>query len=139
MEMHHKKNNNFILKTLFILSFFLVCSINQDGQPMFILLLIYFIEFFNSFTYKNFGINWIAVLLPIITMGTLIIFSSYEKYKNGYLMILCFISLLMVIVSETGVLNSNNYKIISYEFIIPLVLFIFSSVSLIIKVFNNKI
>lgn len=126
------------LKVISITSFLLICTIHENSVPIFLYILMAFVDFFNSFMYNNLGINWEACAILFLVLGTLIIFSSYKKFKNGYLMILCFISLLMILISETGILDSNNYIRISYEFIVPLMIFIVSSIILIFKVFSKK-
>jgi|GEM_PF-780953 len=138
METLRKKTYHMqVFKHLFILSFLLICSINQDDLPIFVYLLLSFIEFFNSFTYHNIGISWELGLMPVLVIGTLIIFCSYNKFRNVYLMILCLISLLIFIISETGILNVTSYSRISFQFVIPLSVFIISSIILIVKIFIN--
>ncbi|MGC4130318.1 MAG: hypothetical protein QM564_12345 [Bergeyella sp.] len=142
MEQHHKPINDkiylYILKTIMVLSFLLICSINQDGLPVFIYLLMVVIEFFNSFNYSNIGINWEAGLLPILVMGTLIVFCSNIRYGNFKILLLCFIALLFFLISESGMLNIKNYISISYGFLVPIIVFILTSTLLIIKVFKIK-
>lgn len=137
-DMLHKYKDMTILKAVCILSFLLICSVNGDGLPIFIYLLISFIEFFNSFTYHNLGITWEAGLIPILVMGTLMLFCSHNKFRNIYFMFFCFTSLLAFIVSEMGILNIYNLKKISLQFILPFLIFLSSSVIIIFKTFNQN-
>lgn len=143
MEQHHKPINDkiylYILNTSMIFSFFLICSITQDGLPVFVYLLLMVIEFFNSFAYVNTGINWEAGLAPVLVMVALVIFCSYDKFKNKYLMIICFFALLIFLISETGILKTENYMRINYLFIIPFLIYILSSFLLIFYNFKNKV
>lgn len=142
MEQHRKPIDDKIylkiLKTIMICSFLLICSMSQDGLPVFVYLLIAFIEFINSFTYDNTGISWELGLLPILLMGTLIVFCSNIKYGNFKLLLLCFTALLLFIISEMGILNIDSYSKISTMFLIPTIMFILSSVFLIKKSFKIK-
>ncbi len=125
------------LKIISIISFLMIFSMNPKGFPVFIILLICLVDFVQSFTYNNLGISWETGTLAILTIGSLIAFLKCRKYKDRYSFIFCFIALLIAALFLSEAFNQNNYERISFGFVIPLAIFIISSLILIIKNFKT--
>lgn len=124
-----------ILKLISIVSYMMICSIDQKGFPIFVLLLVYLVDFFQSFTYNSLEISWNSFITCILTIGTLSVFLKCRKYKDKYLLIFCFISLLLSTIIYTGILNPSNYYYQNQSlkwFAVPFFVFVLSSLSLII-------
>lgn len=129
-----------IFKLISIVSYMMICSIDSKGFPIFVLLLIYLVDFFQSFTYNNLEISWNSFITCILTIGTLSVFLKCRKYKDKYLLIFCFISLLLSTIIYTGILNPSNYYYQNQSlkwFAIPFFVFVLSSLSLIILNFKR--
>lgn len=129
-----------ILKLISIVSYMMICSIDPKGFPIFVLLLIYLVDFFQSFTYNNLEISWNSFITCILTIGTLSVFLKCRKYKDKYLLIFCFISLLLSTIIYTGILNPSNYYYQNQSlkwFAVPFFVFVLSSLSLIILNFKR--
>lgn len=130
------------LKIIAIISFLLICSIDQKGFPISTILIIYsfvsFQELFNSGNLND--ILWEGIILPILISGTLITFYKCRENKDKYIQLLCFIVLLLSIVNLTGICNPNNYfkPNLPVSFILPTSIFVISSIILIVLAFNKK-
>ncbi|SIT21399.1 hypothetical protein SAMN05421786_109104 [Chryseobacterium ureilyticum] len=131
-----------ILKVIVIISFLLICSIDQKGFPILITLIIYsFVAFQELFYYGNIDdIFWEGIIFPILIIGTLITFYKCAQYKDRYIELVCIIALFLSIIILTGILNSYNYykRILPMSFIIPASIFIISSLILIVKNFRKS-
>lgn len=130
------------LKIIAIISFLLICSIDQKGFPISTILIIYsfvsFQELFNSGNQND--ILWEGIMLPILIIGTLITFYKCRENKDKYIQLLCFIALLLSIINLTGICNPNNYfkPSLPISFILPMVIFVISSLILIMKNFKKN-
>lgn len=153
MEIQHKEmlhklpdvNKNTmdrIIKVIAIISFFLICSIDQKGFPIITTLLIYtFVSFQELFYLGSFhNILWEGVVLLPLIIGTTIIFFNCETYRDRYILSVCTIALSFSIIILTGLLNSNNYfknPLLNLYFIIPLIVFLISSIFSIYLLFRK--
>lgn len=128
-----------IKKVIVIISFLLICSIDQKGFPILITLIIYsFVAFQELFYYGNIDdIFWEGILFPILIIGTLITFYKCAQYKDRYIELVCIIALFLSIIILTGILNSYK-RILPMSFIIPASIFIISSLILIVKNFRKS-
>uniref|UniRef100_UPI0024E1F94A hypothetical protein n=1 Tax=Chryseobacterium sp. TaxID=1871047 RepID=UPI0024E1F94A len=115
--------------------------IDQKGFPIFIALLIYLFVFTQELLYsRNLNdIPWEALIIPILIIGNIIILGIYKTYRDKYFMILCFIALLLSTFVFTGITNPYNYhQDLPLSFILPMSLFIISSIILIVKYFKKE-
>ncbi|PQA91338.1 hypothetical protein SAMN05421796_10173 [Chryseobacterium piscicola] len=111
------------LKIISVISFLLIGGIQLHGTVNFALLFLYLVDFIQSFTYNNLGIYWEISILAIFTIGTLIIYLLCRKGKDRFLLLFCFVALLLSVLFLTGAFDQNNYDRISFGFIIPLLIF----------------
>ncbi len=124
------------LKIISIVLYLLICSTDQKGFPIIIMLLIYLVDFFQSFTYNNLGISWSSFILSTLTIATLFVFFKCKKYADRYLQIFCFLVLLISLTVFSGIFNFN-YSISNLYFLLPFLIFITSSVTLIFISFKK--
>lgn len=80
----------------------------------------------------------LGFIFSITILGTITVFFLCKKYKEKYLLILCFITLLLAIIFITGSYNIENFKRLSLWTIIPFLIFIISSMILIVKNFTKQ-
>ncbi len=121
------------LKIISIVSYLLICSTDQKGFPIIIMLLIYLVDFFQSFTYNNLGISWSSFILSTLTIATLFVFFKCKHYTDKYLQIFCFLALI-TLVMFSGIFNSYYSNL---YFLLPFLIFITSSVTLIFISFKK--
>ncbi|MGG7470143.1 hypothetical protein ACVVIH_16200 [Chryseobacterium arthrosphaerae] len=128
-----------ILKIISVISFLLIGSLDPKGFPAFIMVLIYLVDFVQSFTYSNLGISWEGGIVGISVIAMLIFIVKSNSYKNRYFLLLCFAGLLGAAINFTGILNlGEHYNMATFLwFIIPFSVFIISSLLLIAKNFNK--
>lgn len=124
-----------IIKLLCIISFLLISSLGDNGQPIIIILFLYCYQLINDllhFTTTPF-IFWEGIIvIPVI--GTLIILAFFKRYKNKFLLYLCILALLVSIIELTGIINSLHLEVRpTLSFTVPFIIFITSSIILIIK------
>lgn len=126
------------LKTVSFISFLLISGLQEVGLPIFISIVYIIVNLvINS---NNSDIDfWIGSLLGISIIGTLIIYLFCKKGKDRFLSLFCFIALLLAVLFLTGATDFTNYKRISLGFVIPLLIFIISSVWIIILNFKKSI
>lgn len=125
------------LKIISVVSFLLIEGIQLHGTMNFALLFLYLVDFIQSFTYNNLGISWETGTFAIFTIGTVIIYLLCREAKDRFLLLFCFIALLVSVLFLTGAFDQNNYVRISFGFVIPLLIFIISSLIVIIKYFSQ--
>ncbi len=114
------------LKFISILSFLLINGVQENGVPNFAILLIYLFQFFSDVFNNTSTIFWEG-LITIPIFGLLILFLRSKNYR---VLLICFLSLLIVLVYITGVLS--NYYRIDLTFSIPLLIFLISSIYVIL-------
>ncbi|VFB03873.1 Uncharacterised protein [Chryseobacterium taihuense] len=124
------------LKIISIVSYLLICSTDQKGFTIIIMLLIYLVDFFQSLTYNNLGISWSSFIFSTLTIATLFIFFKCKQYKDKYLQIFCFLILLISLTVFSGIFNFN-YSISNLYFLLPFLIFITISVTLIFMSFKK--
>jgi len=125
------------LKRIAAISFLLTCSIHDVGEPIFIFLFMYLIEFFNSFGYQNAGIEWGLGILSVVVLGTLYLFRISNKFSDRFFTLFYIISLFAYLLTSTGILDQSNYRNISIWFVVPFLVFIVSSIMVIKKSFKK--
>ncbi len=111
-----------VAKFIAVLSFLLISGVQENGVPNFALILIYFYQFLSDLSNSVHPIFWEG-LLTIPVLGLLILILVNRNYK---VLLSCFVVLLAFLVYTTGLLH--NYHRINTAFVIPLVLYIISSV-----------
>lgn len=123
-----------VSKFIALFSFLLISGLQENGVPTFALLLIYFYQFFNDlFSSVAYRIFWEGLtIIPVF--GLLILFLISKNYK---ILLGCFVVLFTFIVYSTGLIE--NYHRINAVFLIPLVLFLFSSVYAITLAIKNNL
>lgn len=124
------------LKIISIVSYLLICSTDPKGFPIIVMLLIYLVDFFQSLTYNNLGISWSSFIFNTLTIATLFVFFKCKQYKYKYLQIFCFLVLLISLTVFSGIFNFN-YSISNLYFLLPFLIFIISSVTLIFMSFKK--
>lgn len=127
-----------ILKLINITSFLLITGLQAHSSINFGLLSLALVQlFYDVFSLKgSTSINWEWALVSIITLVALLTFYFCNQFKHRYIMISCFICLM---VSIYFLDYTPNFKSLNAAFLIPLSVFILSSIVLIIKSFiQNK-
>lgn len=128
-----------ILKIISIISFLLIEGIQLHPTINLIMLLLYAYTLVDNIVLLSpiSDTSWECLLIiPII--GTFIVVLLLKKYKDRYLTLLCLIALLFTAILLSGIYDQNNYQRISYSLIIPFLIFIASSLLLIVLTFRNK-
>ena len=131
-----------LLKMISIISYLLIGGIQQNGLPNFGVILLFGYQFFHDIFMYPFTQNpifWegiIAILVLVCLIGIRI----SKKHTDRYLLILYFIILIIAGLFFTGINNSVNlHRISNLEFIIPSIIFLISTIALIILIFFNRI
>ncbi|KPH11493.1 hypothetical protein [Chryseobacterium sp. ERMR1:04] len=129
-----------VLKIISIFSFLLINGIQENGTINFGIILMYLFAFLHDIThFPVIGIFWEG-FIAITIIGTLITFILCRKYKDRYLQLFCFLSLLIGTVYLTGVSVPENYKRVSSSGFLPTIsIFIISSVWVIILSFKKPV
>lgn len=129
-----------IIKLLCIISFLLISSIGDNGQPIIIILFLYFYQLINDLLHLTTtpSIFWEGIIvIPVI--GALIILAFFKQYKNKLLLYLSILALLISIIELTGIINFSHSTLSStLSFTIPFIIFIISSIILIIKYHKKR-
>lgn len=135
--------NNFdyakALKPISVFTFLFISGIEEVSPPIFAFLFLYVIDFFQSFCFESFGVSWETGGFAFSTIGTLIVFGRRKVHKDRYFFLFCFIALTVAGMIFTGVLNPINYKRITIWVLLPSIIFLISSVSLIVLNFRKPI
>ncbi|SEF95924.1 hypothetical protein SAMN05421847_1135 [Halpernia humi] len=128
-----------ILKIVLVTSFLFSEGLGEHGNLNFAILLLYLYQFIHDIiTFANYHkIFWEGGSLSIPTIATLIIISKCKFYKDRYLLLFCFIALLIAIIFMTGILNFDSYNKLTNGFLFPASIFIISSVWLVILNFRK--
>ncbi|WP_281632101.1 hypothetical protein [Flavobacterium luteolum] len=121
-----------VLKLIAIISFLVTFGVQENGVPNFILLIIYFCQFLYDLFNNTTSILWQG-LITIPTSGLLVLFLRSKNYK---ILLGSFIILLLILVFITGLIY--NYHRINIAFLLPLTVFVISSVYLITIVKKQK-
>jgi len=115
-----------VSKLIAIISFLLISGIQENGVPIFALLLIYLYQFLNDLFSGVSPIFWEGlIIIPVLSLLILFLIS-----KNYRILLGCFVVLFAFLVYFTGLVG--NYHRINAVFVIPLLLFLLSSVYAII-------
>ena len=125
------------LKIISIISFLLLDGIQEHGTINFALILMYLFSFLHDIIHlPKIGIFWEgAISIPIIAL-LITLYASKNHQKT--IILTCFILLYTTIPITTGLLNNVNYKRITFLGIIPLFIFIITSLFLIFLSFKNE-
>lgn len=112
-----------VTRFIAMFSFLLISGVQENGIPIIALLLIYFYQFLHDlFSSMAFRIFWEGlIIIPLFVLLFLFLISRNYKVLLG-----CFVVLLVFLVYITGLVN--NYRDINIAFLIPLTLFLISSV-----------
>ncbi len=125
------------LKIISVVSFLLIFGTQEVELPIFISILYIIVNLLVNT--NNLELDfWIFGLLGISLIATLIIYLLCKKGKDRFLLLFCFIALLVSALFLTGAFDQNNYERISFGFVIPLLIFIISSLIVIIKDFRKQ-
>ena len=118
-----------VIRFIAMFSFLLIFGLQENGFPTIVLLLFYFYQFMHGlFSSIRFGIFWEGLsIIPVFVL--LFLFLISRNYK---VLLCCFVVLLAYQVYATGLVN--NYENIHIAFLLPLTVFLISSVYVIIMV-----
>ena len=118
-----------VVRFIAMFSFLLIFGLQENGVPTIALLLIYFYQFLHDlFSSIAFRIFWEGlIIIPVFFLLILFLISRNYKVLLG-----CFVVLLVFLVYLTGLVN--NYNSMNIAFLLPLILFLISSVYVIIMV-----
>lgn len=122
-----------VARFITMFSFLLIFGLQENGVPTIALLLIYFYQFLHDlFTSVRFGIFWEGLsIIPVFFLLILFLISRNYKVLLG-----CFVVLLVFQVYVTGLVN--NYQNIHSAFLLPLTVFVISSIYVIAIVKKQK-
>lgn len=122
-----------VARFIAMFSFLLIFGLQENGVPTIALLLIYFYQFLHDlFTSVRFGIFWVGLsIIPVFFLLILFLISRNYKVLLG-----CFVVLLVYQVYVTGLVN--NYQNIHSAFLLPLTVFVISSIYVIAIVKKQK-
>lgn len=131
-----------LLKMISIISYLLIGGIQQNGLQNFGVIFLFGYEFFHDIFMYPFTQNpifWegsITILVLLCLIGIRI----SKKHRDRHLLILYFIILIIAGLFFTGINNSVNlHRISNLGFIIPSIIFLISTIALIILNFSNRI
>ncbi|GAA4157382.1 hypothetical protein GCM10022217_17200 [Chryseobacterium ginsenosidimutans] len=125
------------LKIISVISFLLIEGIQLHGTLNIGILFIYIFQLIQDvLSFSNIHTIFWEGILAILIVGTLITFLVCRKYSDKYILLFCFIALLFSTMYISGVFN---YDKITIGFIIPLSLFVISSIWLIILNFKKPV
>ncbi len=118
-----------VIRFIAMFSFLLIFGLQENGVPTIALLLIYFYQFLHElFSSVRFGIFWEGLsIIPVFFLLFLFLISRNYKVLLG-----CFVVLLVYQFYVTGL--RINYQNIHSAFLIPLTVFLISSVYVITMV-----
>jgi len=123
-----------VARFIAMFSFLLIFGLQENGVPTIALLLIYFYQFLHDlFSSMTFRIFWEGLsIIPVFFLLILFLISRNYKVLLG-----CFVVLLVFLVYLTGL--RINYQNIHIAFLLPLIVFLISSVYVITMVKNNNL
>ena len=126
-----------ILKIICIISFLLIEGIQQHASMNFGMIILYLYQFFHDIVnLRNVqNIFWSGGLISIVIIITLITLYTTKRYTDRFIVIFCIIFLFFCIIYIDGIHTLQNLKI---GFIFPFVVFVISSISLIILNFKKR-
>lgn len=126
------------LKIITIVSFLLIVGLDQKGFPNFITIFICASQFLINLLSQPFNeISWGLGLAALSAIACIFLILFSKHYKDRYILIFCFATLLCIEVYFSGILRYQNF--ISW-FIYPLLIFVVSMIVLIVINFKpNKI
>ena len=117
-----------ILKIVAVISFLILPGLHENGVPHFGFLLFCLLQFITDLFSNSSSIFWQGFLVvPILT--TIVIFFISKNYK---ILAFCFLGLLISSMFTTGLIY--NYKRIDFLFLFMYLIFIISSIGVIILV-----
>ena len=123
-----------ILKVISIVSYLGIPSLNENGFPFFAVLLIFLFQFLNDVFTNPIDIFWEGLItIPII--AAIIVFLRNKRYK----ILLCsFTFLFIALLYITDVTSNSNHHRIDFWFIAISILFIISSLAVVILTKNKS-
>ncbi len=117
------------LKIIAIISFFLIGGVNEKGTLNFMIIPMGIFVFFSEVFDGNIELeSLLGFLMILVLVGTLLVFYRSRKYKDRYIMILCFISLSLFSTYLSGII----YHPPTLWFIVTSGIFIIASLTLIV-------
>lgn len=123
------------LKILSIISFLFVNGLGEHGIPNFAGIPLCLLSFFDDLQVHTFlKISWGLGVVGVLSLAALIGIAFFRQYRDRFLLLACFIALLVIEVYFSGILHHNK---IIFWFAFPLSVFITSSVALIIISFKK--
>lgn len=127
-----------LLKIITVTSFLFINGLGPHGIPNFagipLCLYQFTIDIFNSFSHK-YEISWLLGLVGVSTIGAISIVLFSKQYKDRYLVAVALSILLCSEIFLSAVLH--HHKLI-FWFIFPFLVFIASSIALLLKSFRDK-
>lgn len=126
-----------VLKILSVISFLLINGLGEHGIPNFAGILISLYEFAKDIITlpHNYEISWGLGLFSIVRIVCLLIMIISKKYRDRYLFLISFITLIALEIYSSGVLSFHK---MTFWFLFPLLLFITSSIMLIVIHFKKQ-
>ncbi|PWS30860.1 hypothetical protein [Pedobacter paludis] len=124
------------LKIISITSFLLINGLGPHGIPNFAGILLCLLCLIDSLLSQTFfGISWGLGIIGVLSLASLISISFSRPHKDHFLLIFAFIALTGFEVFLSDILH--HQKLI-FWFVFPLLLFVVSSILLIIKSFESQ-
>mgnify|MGYP003612183535 CR=1 FL=1 len=128
-----------VLKIITLMSFLFIEGVQLHGTLNIVTLFIYLYQFISdiiTFSHPS-KIFWSGGLFGALVILTFVVVFSCKNYIDKYLLLFCFFALLITILVFSGVLYPENWHRISYGFLISFIIFMASSIILILKNFKN--
>lgn len=125
-------------KIIATLSFLFITGLHQHTSFTIIIIFLSIFSFIQSLFMFSSTLGWESFIYSILIMSTLVIFIRCKRFQDRYLQLFCFIVLTIIVILFTGVYNPENYKRIGIYFILPFLLFVISSVFIILINFKKS-
>ncbi|RDC54894.1 hypothetical protein DU508_18935 [Pedobacter chinensis] len=125
------------LKIISIISFLLINGLGEHGIPNFAGIFLCLHEFLTDIITlpHTHEIAWGLGLFAISAIGCILIILFSKKYRDRYLLVFSFMVLIAIEIYSSGILRYNK---ITLWFIFPFLVFIVSSVVLILRSFKSQ-
>lgn len=116
-----------ILKIVSLLSYLSITGLQEHSIPMVGAIVYYWVNLFSNIQYRIpiSDPSWESVIVIPLTIVLLIFFFS-RSYKNRYLAVFCFITLVIFALYLSGLVN--YFENLNAYFLIPFLIFLASSI-----------
>ncbi|MBS1573174.1 MAG: hypothetical protein JST62_12325 [Bacteroidetes bacterium] len=120
-----------------IISFLLICVLDEMGLPLFIIPLMYLYQSITDLFSLNFSSFFEYGIVSLALIGTIIVFFKCKKYTDRFLLLFCVITLFIAAIVLTGSYNTISFHRMNVWYYIPFSVFVLSSIAVVVKAFKK--